>query len=266
MSSYGDVNERPADNLTEQHGSAAPKSGQLPHLHSSDEPRWAPAVTAADVPVDLESNRDDDSLSIATSTSSTTSGTYITRSSNASRVSQMTHITTPSNGPPASVVGLVPPVIGASGVVRPDQILWCEFGVLLGCDQDFSLDDEAGWISHHVQHLNDKYPQKLVCWFCDDVPFKVSNPAEAYANFVARMNHIRDHILDDHRYTSDSVRPDFNLVHQLYKNGTLDEFTYRKAMSYSELPPEYRLPGDHSESSPSSPRDPGSEHPMLARA
>ncbi|AEO61927.1 hypothetical protein MYCTH_96554 [Thermothelomyces thermophilus ATCC 42464] len=270
MASYGNVGAQAIHNFIEQHRNSAPGSEQLPHLHHGDDPRWAPTATAADVLGSSDRSQDDDTLSEGTTTSTVTSETYTTisrsLSSNASRGSETTGITTPNDSPrfPPSVVGLPPFQTQALSTATPGQTLWCEFGELLGCAATFRLDDEAGWIEHHVDHLKNKFPKQLVCWFCDHVPFVAGRPNEAFANFVERMQHIREHILGDHRLTSESMRPDFHLVRHLYQNGLLGESRYRQAMSYSELPPAFRLPGDHSSSPPSSP--PSSRQPLGQRA
>ncbi|KAK4135624.1 hypothetical protein BT67DRAFT_256281 [Trichocladium antarcticum] len=126
--------------------------------------------------------------------------------------------------------------------------LWCEFSELKHCRETFRLDDGAGWIAHHARHLRDSFPARLMCWFCDHVPFVAARPAEAFANFEERMQHIQGHIFGDHRLTSEHTRPDFYVVRHLHRNGLLDDDTYRHAMAYDETPAIYRLPGSHSSS------------------
>jgi hypothetical protein len=129
---------------------------------------------------------------------------------------------------------------------RADQILWCEFSPFTACTATFSLADEAGWITHHVQHhLRDTFPAQLMCWFCDDhKPFVVTHAGDSgYANFVERMLHVREHILGDHRLGAGEMRRDFHLVKHARVWGGLSEAGYRRAMAYDETPEAFRLPG-----------------------
>ncbi|KAK4107151.1 hypothetical protein N656DRAFT_720686 [Canariomyces notabilis] len=122
--------------------------------------------------------------------------------------------------------------------------LWCEFSGLMNCPDTFRLDDERGWINHHVNHMGDTFPQQLWCWFCDHVPFVAAHPRDGFANFEQRMQHIREHILSDHRLTSDNMRPDFYVVEHLHRHGQLDDAMYNIAMVFDETPDAYRLQPD----------------------
>ena len=135
----------------------------------------------------------------------------------------------------------------------PGAELWCEFSELMSCPATFRLDDQAGWIQHHVVHLGYRFPRQLMCWFCDDVPFVVGDPADAAANFYLRMQHIRQHIIDEH-LTSEDVRPDFFVVTHLHAIGRLGDRMFKHAMSFDETPEQYRL------------RRPYSPEPTLAAA
>ncbi|KAK4443321.1 hypothetical protein QBC34DRAFT_212214 [Podospora aff. communis PSN243] len=53
--------------------------------------------------------------------------------------------------------------------------------------------------------------------------------------FEQRMQHIRQHILNDWQ-SSETQRPDFYMIQHLHKLGRLDHSGYQYAMSYSELP------------------------------
>ncbi|KAK4252037.1 hypothetical protein C7999DRAFT_27276 [Corynascus novoguineensis] len=201
----------------------------------------------------MESQDDfDDSLSEDTATSTDKSQTYTTRSalfSDASR-SKSTLTTAPDDIPhfQPSIVGLHLYHPQNHGSVSHGQTLWCEFVELLGCTATFRLDEEVEWIQHHEDHLGNNFPRKLMCWFCDFVPFNAQHPKEAFANFEVRMQHIRGHILDDHRLTSEYMRPDFHLIQHLYRKRRLRQDRYRQAMGYSELPEEFQIPGDHPQS------------------
>lgn len=122
--------------------------------------------------------------------------------------------------------------------------LWCELCVTGNCPATFPIDQTREWIQHHCDHLADRYPARLVCWFCDHVPFKATgrSPGERYANFLDRMEHIREHIADDHR-TVDDMRPDFSMINHLADHRIIEDSMRRVALGYSELPEALRLPG-----------------------
>ncbi|KAK4455026.1 hypothetical protein QBC34DRAFT_374792 [Podospora aff. communis PSN243] len=123
-------------------------------------------------------------------------------------------------------------------------VLWCEFHQLIGCDAVFRGDDEARWIQHHIRHLKDQLPATLVCWFCDDQPaFVARQSADRGANFVERMQHIRQHINSEWA-TSDGMRPDFFMVEHMYGIRAIDKNTYRRAMAYSEIPRRWQPAAD----------------------
>ena len=123
-------------------------------------------------------------------------------------------------------------------------VLWCEFRDLKGCDATFRGDDEAAWIRHHAQHLKDRFPSELVCWFCDDHPhFIAGRTAERRSNFEDRMQHIREHIYSDYM-RENAMRPDFYLLNHMYKHGQLNQEMYEYAMAYTEVPEVLRLPAD----------------------
>lgn len=121
--------------------------------------------------------------------------------------------------------------------------LWCEFCALKNCNATFRGDDEYAWIEHHIHHLHNRFPQQVVCWFCDDVPFVSGRTEERYDNFVVRMQHIRWHIFDEHLTRSD-MRPDFHVIQHLRKHNLIDKETFNHAMGYDELPATLRLPGE----------------------
>ncbi|KAK4242082.1 hypothetical protein C8A03DRAFT_11636 [Achaetomium macrosporum] len=233
-------------------------SGQVPYFGYADEPRWYPPVTGDEVPDDVSSSQfqfDDARTEYTTSTVKSPAYTVNTRRSAATSsifsrddgLSSVGRHSAPSVGAPQMtwMQQFGNPVTAPP---RAHQILWCEFSGLMGCQTIFGLDDEAGWIEHHAAHLNDLFPQRLMCWFCDDVKFVAEKPADGLANFVQRMQHIRGHIWDDHSLTSERTRPDFHIIKHLYDNGLLSEERYNWAMAYDESP--YQLPGSHSHPSP----------------
>jgi len=237
--------------------------GQVPYFYHGNDPGWVPRATPAEMLHDSDFSRYDDAQSEDMATPTVTSETYTTWSAAPSTVfsdgarSYATQVTAPDDipRPPVSVVGLHPFYLQQLGPGRHDQILWCEFSELKNCHATFRLDEEDEWIEHHTNHhLGGNFPRKLMCWFCDHVPFVAGRREEAFANFTERMQHIRRHIFDDLRCTIESMRPDLHVVKHLFKIGLLSERRYREAMSYNELPPACRLPGGHSQSSSSSQR------------
>lgn len=73
----------------------------------------------------------------------------------------------------------------------------CEFRNLTGCDRVFPGDDVQGWMDHFEDHVQNKLPAKLRCWFCYDTQFKarVTSKGDVRSNFNMRMQHIRYHIV-----------------------------------------------------------------------
>jgi hypothetical protein len=253
--------------------------GQSPYYgYYGHVPRYAPSVTGSEVLGSDDSAQSDDARSEFTTASTATSQAYTTRSA-----------TPPSlfsrrDDDQSSVGGSTAPELGVpqmpfaqqfqnpnNAPQRPGQILWCEFSELLGCQETFSLDDETSWVDHHALHLHDSFPRRLMCWFCDHehAPFVARAPDYGFANFEDRMQHIRGHILSDHRWTSEHMRPDFHMITHLHDNGLIDDFMFHHAMSYNELPDRYRLPGSHSHSSSkphgqqsAAPREKGQYHDL----
>lgn len=100
----------------------------------------------------------------------------------------------------------------------------------------FREDEEDAWIEHHARHLRDRFPQQVACWFCDDVPFVSERRADRYTNFVWRMQHIHDHILND-KQTRNNMRPDFHIIQHLWEHELIDGEIFNRAINYSKLPP-----------------------------
>jgi hypothetical protein len=226
--------------------------------------RWAPSLTNNNLMEDDESEYgadyaqyysryDDDELEYAaasTVTSETSTMPSVASPSVFSRGRRRpnkTNITVPTVRPdnphPTFAQQFQNP---GAGPPRPGQTLWCEFFGLLNCHVTFRLDEEAEWIQHHVDHLGNRFPQTLMCWFCDHVPFVAEDPRDALANFVERMEHVRVHILGDHRRTTANTRRDLHLVTHLHDQATLNDSEFDVAMQYDETPDVYRLTGDHS--------------------
>ncbi|KAK3293454.1 uncharacterized protein B0H64DRAFT_213958 [Chaetomium fimeti] len=234
---------------------------QVPVENDGDEPHWLPPLTTGDLLEDADESQDgtdsarsNGAQSDYTTASTVTSETSTMRST-ASRSDfsgryghrNTTHITTPTEYPHNPLPSFEQQFQAPSAApARPDQILWCEFSGLLNCTATFRLDEEREWIQHHVDdHLGNRFPQTLMCWFCDYVPFVAQDPSNVFANFVDRMQHVRDHILRDY-YASANTRRDLHLAQHLHEHGTLDDRKFEVAMQYEELPDVYRLTGDHS--------------------
>ncbi|KAK4155103.1 hypothetical protein C8A00DRAFT_13832 [Chaetomidium leptoderma] len=229
------------------------------------DPRWASEVMASCL-----GGGDDDYLQYADAQSEyTTAPTGTSRASTSTRSAAPRSIfdgsddvqslpsTAPSDRPrQMTFVGQYygPHTASTAGIAprRPGQILWCEFYCLENCHETFDLGDQDGWIKHHIGHLGDSFPQKLMCWFCDHVPLDAANTNDAYANFLTRMEHIRGHILDNPHLTSNNTRRDLRIVEHMYQQGLMSESKYRVAMEYDETPEAFRLPGLHSRAHASS--------------
>jgi hypothetical protein len=201
-----------------------------------------------------DDDHDDDDAQSAYTTAPTVTTTHSTNRSAPSNFSTRTYATTPSTAPSLRNNNIPPHHLPfhqqfahhhPHPPARPGQLLGCEFAPLTGCPATFSLanEDEAAWITHHAQHhLHDSFPALLMCWFCDHVPF-VADGGGGYANLVVRMQHVREHILGDHRLTARDMRQDFHVVKHVWSGGRLSEREYRAAMEYDETPEVFRLPG-----------------------
>lgn len=137
-------------------------------------------------------------------------------------------------------VGQDPPIAPAAG----SHLLWCELCVLGDCPVAFRIDQTNEWIDHHCHHLKDQYPRWLVCWFCDDFAFNAAGRSggDRRANFLDRMEHIREHIAGDY-LTMDHMRPDFRMINHLADMGVIENAVRDLALAYSEVPDALRMPG-----------------------
>jgi hypothetical protein len=216
--------------------------------HHSEDEQWSPYSPADWRTYDTgrDGNSDSDTVMEDDDSPSTSESDSVAESAFSHNSAPHSIVTVPPQAASWTNLGFVP-----NDNSTTDFTLWCEFSSLLGCDVTFRGDDEARWIRHHLQHLGEEVPRRMVCWFCDDhPPFKWSantkhgDPfSESKAVFEERMQHIRQHIFDDWQ-TIEAQRPDFHMVQHLYKHGRLDRNVYDAAMSYSELPAAYRLPED----------------------
>lgn len=122
------------------------------------------------------------------------------------------------------------PVIGAG-------MLPCEFISYAACNEWYDAEDTYTWTQHViVDHLHHKIPSVCCCWFCDDIRFYANeSKLDRMTNFLNRMDHIRQHIVED-GFTIHNIRPDFPFLKHLHKNGFIEQSTFDAAMSWTEGP------------------------------
>ncbi|KAI1460881.1 hypothetical protein F4805DRAFT_348384 [Annulohypoxylon moriforme] len=119
-------------------------------------------------------------------------------------------------------------------------LLPCEFVGLGSCDVQFQFEDTETWIEHIItSHLQDKLPQKAVCWFCNEYSFDCKDPrvprSDRRLNFHNRMEHIRGHIADGK--TALDMVPDFHMLDHLLKHRLISEIRYNEVRkAYHGLP------------------------------
>ncbi|RWA12581.1 hypothetical protein EKO27_g2527 [Xylaria grammica] len=112
----------------------------------------------------------------------------------------------------------------------------CEFVGYGECEATFDIDDTEAWIEHIIlDHLHDKLPRKLVCWFCDDFTFEAKRTSERRQNFEDRMYHIRGHFLLGGR-TVNHMQLDYHLNTHLQNSGLISEQSYNAMRRYNEVP------------------------------
>ncbi|KAI3394292.1 hypothetical protein diail_2939 [Diaporthe ilicicola] len=143
-----------------------------------------------------------------------------------------THITDVNN----TIHGQVPP--------NERYQLPCEFRNLTNCTRVFHGDEVNDWIDHHIEdHLRRKLPSRLRCWFCSDYSFDAKERfhGDARSAFLARMHHIRGHIVDE-GYRAEQMHQDGHLVRHLLDRGLIDGSTYDSIVNPTSLP---GLPGGH---------------------
>ncbi|OTB19732.1 hypothetical protein K445DRAFT_18281 [Daldinia sp. EC12] len=100
-------------------------------------------------------------------------------------------------------------------------ILPCEMSAL-GCQMVFSRDEIEAWVDHIVvEHLHDRVPKKLGCWFCDLLFDACAAPSggDRLFNFNIRMAHICDHFMEGK--TVHDIRADFHMVAHLSSLGLM---------------------------------------------
>ncbi|KAI1210450.1 uncharacterized protein F4807DRAFT_66895 [Annulohypoxylon truncatum] len=114
----------------------------------------------------------------------------------------------------------------------------CEFVGIGSCDVHFNFEDIEPWIEHIIRdHLQDKLPQKTVCWFCNDFYFDAKDPQannDRRLNFHNRMEHIREHIADGK--TANDIAPDYHMLDHLFKYRLISEGRYNEVRRWHGLP------------------------------
>ncbi|KAI1637068.1 hypothetical protein F4809DRAFT_640826 [Biscogniauxia mediterranea] len=118
---------------------------------------------------------------------------------------------------------------------QADGMLPCEFVGLSSCNAMFQLHDVHAWIEHIIGHLDRKLPEKVNCWYCDGHVFEAQSREYRRANFEDRMQHIRDHIITEHR-TAHDIRPDYHMLDHLHRHRLIPEDQYRMARNWFEAP------------------------------
>lgn len=145
-----------------------------------------------------------------------------------------TAYTAPSLRPP------LPTYVTASRVAACSDskvhTLPCEFVGYHDCGHSFALDETDQWIEHCIVHLQDHLPMICMCWYCDDILFDARQlRQDKQSNFRDRMEHIRDHIRDEH-YTAHDMRPDFYFLEHLRKYGLITEAVHYLAREWNDSP------------------------------
>ncbi|KAI0882520.1 uncharacterized protein GGS22DRAFT_45705 [Annulohypoxylon maeteangense] len=121
----------------------------------------------------------------------------------------------------------------------------CEFVGIGSCDVQFHYEDTEAWINHIISdHLQNKLPQKVDCWFCNEYSFDSKDSrgprGDRLANFYNRMEHIRSHIADGK--TALDMVPDFHMLDHLHKHRLISEQRFNEIKrAYHGLP----CPRDH---------------------
>ncbi|KAI1136599.1 hypothetical protein F5Y05DRAFT_98621 [Hypoxylon sp. FL0543] len=118
----------------------------------------------------------------------------------------------------------------------------CEFVGLGSCDMSFNYDETEAWIEHIItDHLQNRLPNKAVCWFCDTYLFDAKAPEvrDRRLNFHNRMEHIREHLAEGK--TVHDIRPDFHMLDHLRQHQLISEAMYNQARRWHEslLRPEH---------------------------
>ncbi|KAL7933940.1 hypothetical protein V8C35DRAFT_302829 [Trichoderma chlorosporum] len=115
----------------------------------------------------------------------------------------------------------------------------CELHWFGGCDEKFDLRDGVGWTDHvETQHLRLIFPSQSRCWFCDEVfrarPDDSERQLGAQLCFAKRMRHIARHY--EQGEDTNNIRPDFDLLNHLRRNGLISERDFQRAKRLHEDP------------------------------
>lgn len=119
----------------------------------------------------------------------------------------------------------------------------CEFAGYADCDASFPADDFEGWFAHILTgHLRNKIPPSSVCWFCDDFDFHAGQNGRSPdwgTNFQDRMQHIREHMVND-GYMIHDMRPDFFLLEHMEEYRLIDPEKISLARQWVDGPAPFR--------------------------
>ncbi|KAK8006395.1 hypothetical protein PG991_012692 [Apiospora marii] len=146
---------------------------------------------------------------------------------------------TTSSSPPPSTASL-PSVYFAHAVPNPPHnpqfILPCEFARLGLCNETFGPYETGIWEDHIVvDHFESKPPPHCICWFCDKEFASNDHHGDRGINFALRLEHIREHFLQD-GLTAQQMRPDYFLLEHLHLHKLLPKELYQRECKRNEGP------------------------------
>ncbi|KAK7948226.1 uncharacterized protein PG986_009112 [Apiospora aurea] len=172
------------------------------------------------------------------STASIAQNSMWSRRSGKSGKSSKSYKTTLSS-PPRSTASTVPSVYNNHATnppYNPQCRLPCEYARLGLCNETFGPEETDFWEWHvGTQHLQDNLPPHCICWFCDQEFSARNHNVDERENFRFRLEHIRDHIIQE-RLAAQDMRPDYFLLEHMYRNGLLEKVHYQLECSYTEGP------------------------------
>lgn len=207
--------------------------------------------------------------------SSSYASSYAPSSYASSGYAQSYASTAPSTVPPRYQANSVDHHIAQQPPPRNRYELPCEFRTLTGCTVVFQGGEEREWKEHLVSHLDSKFPTKLRCCeynpllfqtpalfstgrlisvpmpregFCETFTFDANDHycgGDKFHNFERRMEHIRDHIMDD-GHSASNMRPDGGLIRHLRHERIISSQTYDKILQNLNPTTVPSIPGSRS--------------------
>lgn len=120
----------------------------------------------------------------------------------------------------------------------PRDSIPCEFRWLDGCRELFSaFEDISLYIAHAGEfHLGWQWPSTTVCWWCDNYKFPGTNALGPQMMFQRRMEHIRDHIVEEERRLTAPPRPDYFMLDHLMTIGKISPDIFDRMVEKKEGP------------------------------